>query len=69
MLSHIELLGQSHKTAYIFLTEKLIILPIKQQLKWCKILQIPLDYIDCKKVYENIYFSTIETKLRSFQIR
>ena len=69
MLSYIELLGQSNKTAYTFLREKSKILPIKQQLKWCDILQIPPESIDWKKVYENNYFSTIETKLRSFQIR
>ena len=67
MLSQIELLGQSNKIAYSFLTEKFKILPIKQQMKWCEILQSPPDYIDCKEVYENNYFSTIETKLRSFQ--
>ena len=33
MLSHIELLGQSNKTAYTFLREKSKILPIKQQLQ------------------------------------
>ena len=69
MLTQIELLGQLNKTTYIFLREKSKILPIKQQLKWCDILQIPPKYIDWKKVYENNYFSTIETKLRSFQIR
>ena len=37
MLSQIELLGQSNKTACTFLKEKLKILPIKQQLKWCDI--------------------------------
>ena len=57
------------KTAYTFLREKSKILPIKQQLKWCKILQIPPQSIDWKKIYENNYFSTIETKLRSFQIK
>ena len=69
MLSHIELLGQSIKRAYTFLREKSKILPIKQQLKWCDILQTSPESIDWKKVYENNYFSTIETKLRSFQIR
>ena len=69
MLSHIGLLGQSNKTAYTFLREKSKILPIKQQLKWCDILQISPESIDWKKVYENNYFSTIETKLKSFQIR
>ena len=69
MLSQIELLGQSNKTAYTFLREKSKILPIKQQLKWCNILQIPSESIDWKKAYENNYYSAIETKLRSFQIR
>ena len=69
MLSQIKLFGQSNKTAYTFLREKSKILPIKQQLKWCDILQIPPESIDWKKVYENNYFSTIETKRRSFQIR
>ena len=69
MLSHIELLGQSNKTAYTFLKKKSKILPIKQQLKRCDILQTSPESIDWKKVYENNYFSTIETKLRSFQIR
>ena len=66
MLSQIELLGQSNKTAYTFLREKS---KIKQQLKWCDILQISPESIDWKKVYKNNYYSTIETKLRSFQIR
>ena len=65
VLSHIELLGQSNKTAYTFLSEKSKILPIKQQLKWCDILQISPESIDWKKVYENNYFSTIETKILS----
>ena len=52
-----------------FLKEKSKILPIKQQLRWCDILQIPSDSIDWKKIYENNYFSSIETKLRSFQIK
>ena len=69
ILSQIELLGQSNKTAYTFLREKSKILPIKQQLKCCDILQISPESIDWKKVYENNYVSTIETKLRSFEIR
>ena len=52
-----------------FLREKSKILPIKQQLKWCIILQIAPDTINWKKVFENNYFSTTEAKLRSFQIR
>ena len=63
------MLGQSNKTAYTFLKAKSKILPIKQQLKWCDILQISPEFFDWKKVYENNYFSTIEKKLRSFQIR
>ena len=59
MLSQIELLGQSNKTAYTFLREKSKILPIKQQLKWFDILQITPESIDWKKVYENNYFLTI----------
>ena len=55
MLSQIKLLGQSNKTAYTFLREKSKILPIKQQLKWCDILQIPPESIDWKKVHENNY--------------
>ena len=58
MLSHIELFGQSNKTVYT-LREKSKILPIKQQLKWCDILQIPPECIDWKKVNENNYFLTI----------
>ena len=53
MLSQIELLGQSKKTAYTFLREKFKILPIKLQLKYCDILQMPPGSIDWKKVYEN----------------
>ena len=70
MSSQIELFGQkSSKTAHTLLREKSKILPIKQQLKWCEILQIPPDSIDWKKAYKTIYFSTIATKLKSFQIR
>ena len=47
-LFQIELLGQSNKTAYTFLREKSEILPIKQQLKWCEILQILPESIDWK---------------------
>ena len=61
MLSQIELLGQSNKTAYTFLREKSKILPVKQQLKWCDILQTPAESIHWKKVYKNNYFSTMET--------
>ena len=50
MSSQNGLLGQSNKTVYTFLREKSKVLPINQQLKWCKILQIPSDSIDWKKV-------------------
>ena len=56
MLSQMELLGQSNKTAYTFLREKSKILPIKQQLKWYDILQMLPESIDWKKVYENNYY-------------
>ena len=49
MLSQIEFLGQSNKTAYTFLREKSKILPINQQLKRCDILQIPPESIDLEK--------------------
>ena len=60
MLSQIGLLGQSNKTAYTFIREKSKILPIKQQLKWCNILQIFPESIDWEKVYKNNYFSTVQ---------
>ena len=51
MLSQVELLAQSNTTTNLFLRQKSKILPIKQQLKWYEILQIPPDSIDWKKVY------------------
>ena len=51
MLSQITLFGQPNKTAYNFLKEKSKILLIKQQLKYCEILQIPPDSIHWKYVY------------------
>ena len=65
----VSLLGKSNKTVYTFLRNKNNVLPIKQQQKWCEILQILLSSIDRSKVYNNNYFATRETKLRSFQIR
>ena len=60
MLSQIELLGQSNKTAYTFCSRKIKkILPIKQQ-------QIFPNTINWKKVYENKNFSTTKTKLKIF---
>ena len=64
----IELLSKLNGTVYAFLREKSKVLPIEQQLKRCESLQTS-NFISWKKIYENNYFSIIETKLRSFQIR
>ena len=69
MLTQIELLSTSNKTAYAFLREKFKDIPSKQQIKWCESLQKSSNFINWKAIYENNYFSTTETKLRSFQIR
>ena len=69
MLTQIEILSTSNKTAYAFLREKFKDTPSKQQIKWCESLQISSNFINWKAIYENTYFSTTETKLRSFQIR
>ena len=53
----------------MYLRSKSRLLPIKQQRKWCDALQILPNNIDWNKIYENNYFATNETKLRSFQIR
>ena len=44
-------------------------LPIKQKLKSCESLQTSSNSMNWKKINENNHFSTIETKLRSFEIR
>ena len=62
-------LGSSSKTAYQFLNDKVDVLPVKQQLKWCDVLQLPSDAIDWSITHENNYYATNKTKLRSFQIR
>ena len=49
--------------------DKVKVLPVKQQLKWCDILQLPSDAIDWSTLFKNNYYATNETKLRSFQIR
>ena len=69
MLTQIELLSTSNKTAYAFLGEKFKDILSKEQIKWCESLQISSNFINWKAIYENNYFSTTETKLRSFQIR
>ena len=62
-------LGSSSKTAYKFLKDQVKVLPVKQQLKWCGILQLPSDAIDWSTIFKNNYYATNATKLRSFQIR
>jgi len=54
---------------YHFLLQKTKILPIKHQNKWCDILQLDSSSVNWSKVYENNYFATLETKLRSFHMR
>ena len=65
----VALLGKSNKTVYTFSRNKNKVLPFKQQQKCCEILQILPSSIDWSKVYNNNYFATRETQLRSFQIR
>ena len=64
MLSHIELLGHPNKTAYTFLREKSKILPIKQQLKWCDILQTSPESIDWKKSTRKQLFFNYRNKTK-----
>ena len=59
----------SCKKAYYLLIEKTKIVPKKQQNKWCEKLQITADSLSWQNIYENNYYATNETKLRSFQIR
>jgi len=54
---------------YQFLLQKTKILPIKHQTKWCDNLQLDSSAVNWSKINENNYFATLETKLRSFQIR
>jgi len=58
-----------YKKVYQFLKNKAKILPSKQQHKWCEVLELSPVAVNWTKLYENNYFSTLETKLRSFQIR
>ena len=55
-------LGSSNKITYKFLRDKFKVLPVKQQLKWFDILQLPSDAIDWSTIYENNYYATNETK-------
>ena len=59
----------SCKKVYCLLIEKTKILPEKQQNKWCEKLQITVDSLNRQNIYENKYYATNETKLRSFHIR
>ena len=59
----------SCKKAYCLLIEKTKILPTKQQNKQSEKLQITADSLNWQNIYENNYYATNETKLRSFQIR
>ena len=49
----VALLGKSNKTIYTFFRNENKVLPIKQQQKWCEILQILSSSIDWSKVYSN----------------
>ena len=69
ILTQIELLSISNRTVYAFLREKSKVLPTKLQLKWYESLQTSANCMKWKKIYKNNYFSAIETKLRSFQIK
>ena len=62
-------LSSLSKNAYKFLRDNVKVLPVKQELKCCDILQLPSGAIDWLTIYENNYCATNETKLRSFQIR
>ena len=71
-LQKIAQFGKTNKavyTLYNFLRETNKIQPMKQQLKWCEILQMFPDSTDWKKIYESIYFATNKSKLRSFRNR
>ena len=57
------------KKAYCLLIEKTKILPRKQKNRWIEKLQITPDSLNWKNIYENNYYVTNKTKLRSFQIR
>ena len=69
--NQISILGKSSKTAYSFLKNRSTTQPaaLKQQLKWYHDLELDNEDIDWSQIYESNYFSTNETKLRSFQMR
>ena len=54
-------LGSSSKTAYKFLRDKIKVLPVKQQLKWCDRLQPLFNAIDWSTINKNNYYATNET--------
>ena len=63
-------LGKTNKAVYNFLRENNKILPIKQQHKWCEILQMSPDSTDWKKIYETLLlcYKRIQIKIVSNQI-
>ena len=63
MKQQIAALRSLSKTTYKFLRDKVKMQPVKQQLKWRDILQLPFDAIDWLTVYENHYYATNKTKL------
>ena len=69
ILTQSEVLSKSNRTVYAFLREKSNVFFDEQQLKWCESLQTSSNSTNRRKIYENNYISTIESKLRSFQIR
>jgi len=46
---------------YQFLRNKVKVLPSKQQNKWCEVLELSHVAVFWTKLYENNYFSTLET--------
>ena len=58
----------STKWVYICLSEFNIVEPIKQQELWSKDLNIQ-SVVDWDEIYKTNYLCTIETELRSFQIK
>ena len=55
------------KAIYRYLVEKITKLPFEQQAKWFS--ELKDQNLQWNSVYRSVYNSTIETKLRSFQIK
>ena len=60
-------LAISSKTAYKFLRDNVKVLSVKQQLKWCDILQLSSDAIDWSTIYENNYYVTNKLNCSNFK--